>query len=91
MIKDSKIKEWYRKIKDHKKNKVTKILDVDYAHLRLKEGDDLFVTRFGLPYLENLKPENFWTDEKWRENNAIRLSGTSSVYRIYQAPKVTIH
>ncbi|MFH1996107.1 MAG: hypothetical protein ABIJ27_03805 [Candidatus Omnitrophota bacterium] len=82
MIKDSRIKEWYRNVKDRKKNGAAKILGVDSAHLKLKKGDDLFVTRFGMPFLENLKPENFWTDTTWRDRNAVRLSGTSSVYKI---------
>ncbi|MFC1576736.1 hypothetical protein ACFL3N_00160 [Candidatus Omnitrophota bacterium] len=82
MIKDSKIKDWYKINKGNKKIGVANILGVDYAHLRLKKGDDLFVTRYGLSFLKNLLPENFWTDNKWRENNSIRLSGSSCVYKV---------
>jgi len=82
MIKDIKIKEWYEKNKDHRKNEITKILDVEYAHLELKDNSDLYFTSNGLPFIENLKPENFWTDKRWLDKNSKRLLGTGSVYKI---------
>jgi hypothetical protein len=42
-----------------------KILGVDYHHLALPGGEDLYVTEHGLPFIENLLPKNFWTDEDW--------------------------
>lgn len=36
------------------------LLNVDYIHLRLKDGADLYVTRHGQPFLEHLKPENWF-------------------------------
>ena len=82
MIEDIKIREWFHKNKDNRKSEVTKILSVEYAHLFLENGDDLYITRHGLPFIENLKPENFWTDKRWFEKNSERLSGTSSLYKI---------
>jgi hypothetical protein len=79
MIKDIQIKKWYEK---HKDQDVDRILEVDYAHLEFKNGADLYVTKHGLPFIENLKPQNFWTDEEWFKENSVRLSGTSSVYRV---------
>jgi hypothetical protein len=59
-----------------------KILNVNYAHKRFKNGDDLYVTSYGLPYFEHLDPHNFLTDDEWFENNSIRLSGSSTTYKV---------
>jgi len=82
MIKDIRIKKWFYADKNHKKNKIVKILGVEYAHLKLKKADDLYVTADGTSFVENLKPENYWTDKKWFEKNSIKLSGTSSIYKV---------
>jgi hypothetical protein len=59
-----------------------RILGVDYTHLALNEKGDLFLTDFGVPFIDCLLPENFWSDQEWFEKNSQRLSGTSSIYRI---------
>jgi len=82
MIEDAKIKEWFYKSKDHEKNTIARILGVEYAHVKLENEDDMYFTKYGLSFLENLQPENFWTDEQWFNKNSIRLSGTSTVYRV---------
>ncbi|MFC1631253.1 hypothetical protein ACFL1I_08270 [Candidatus Omnitrophota bacterium] len=82
MIKDLRIRKWYEKNKGHKKNEIAKILGVEYAHLKLKGVDDLFVTSLGLPFIEHLRPENFWTDKHWLDKNSKRLSGTGCAYRV---------
>ena len=82
MIKDGKIKEWFLNNTDHERNMVSRILDVDYAHMKLINEDDLYITKYGMPFIEHLKPENFWTDRKWFAENSIKLSGTSSVYKV---------
>jgi len=61
---------------------VVRILNVDYVHLHLPTGDDIYVTSLGLPFLDNLRPENFWTDEKWFRENSCSLSGTSCLYKV---------
>lgn len=63
-----------------------RVLDVEYAHVQLPGGDDLYFTEFGLPMVEQLMPENYWTDKDWFRAHHQRLSGTSTVYRIETRP-----
>jgi hypothetical protein len=63
-----------------------RVLDVEYAHVRLPGGDDLYLTEFGLPLAEQLMPENYWTDKDWFRGHSERLSGTSTLYRIATRP-----
>jgi hypothetical protein len=55
---------------------------VDYHHLALPGGDDLYLTGYGLPFRVNLLPANFWTDSDWFKNHSERLRGTSTLYKI---------
>lgn len=64
---------------------VLKLLGVDYAHIKTEDGGDLYVTRYGLPCLENLKPEN-WYEKEWFKTHRERLIGTSTVYRVTTKP-----
>jgi hypothetical protein len=59
-----------------------RVLGVDYYHLTLSGGDDLYITEYGLPFIENLLPENFWTDTNWFKNHSERLRGTSTLYKV---------
>jgi len=59
-----------------------RVFGIDYHHLSLAGGDDLYVTEYGLPFIENLLPENFWTDKVWFKNHSQRLRGTSTIYKI---------
>jgi hypothetical protein len=61
---------------------IIRALHVNYLHIKLANGDDLYLTKYGLPIYKNLMPENYWSDKKWLKNNSIKLSGTSSVYKI---------
>ena len=74
MIEDSNIRAWYRKNKNPEKNDIIKILGLEYAHLILGNEDDLYVTRFGLPFIKNLHPKNFLTDKTWFDENSTRVS-----------------
>jgi hypothetical protein len=58
------------------------VFGVDYHHLSLPGGDDLYVTEHGLPFIENLLPENFWTDNKWFKEHSEKLRGTSTLYKV---------
>ncbi len=58
-----------------------RLLEVDYVHVPTTNGGDLYVTRFGLPFLQHLQLEN-WRDKEWFEEKRQRLQGTSVVYRI---------
>jgi len=63
-----------------------RVLGVDYAHLKLANGADLYVTDHGRSFVDLLRPENILTDRAWFEQNAVRLSGTSAVYRVRTKP-----
>ncbi len=57
------------------------VLGVKYLHLRMKDGSDLYVTEYGLPFTKCLMPESHWSDEKWMKEHSQRLPGTSAIYR----------
>jgi hypothetical protein len=59
-----------------------RILNVNYAHKKYENGDDLYVTQYGLPLIKLLDPNNFIRDNKWFRNNSIRLSGSSTTYKV---------
>ena len=42
-----------------------RILGIEYAHIRLPNEDDLYVTLDGLPFIEQLMPRNWWSDKDW--------------------------
>jgi hypothetical protein len=62
------------------------VLGTTYAHFALPGGDELYVTEHGLPFLDCLRPENFWLDREWIRAHRRRLSGSSSIYRIQTRP-----
>jgi len=57
------------------------LLGVPYAHFKTADGSELFLTRFGIPFLEQLAPEN-WYAPDWFEKHRVRLQGTSTIYRV---------
>jgi len=59
-----------------------KVLDVEYTHLILGNKDDLYVTELGLPFIEYLRPDDFWNDKEWFNKNSVKLLGTSCVYKV---------
>ncbi len=61
---------------------IEKILNVYYLHFRFEQNDDLYITQFGIPFIENLKPCNFLTDRNWYETNSVRLSGSGCTYKV---------
>jgi hypothetical protein len=60
----------------------TRIFGVDYYHLSLSDGDDLYVTDYGLPFIEHLLPKNFWTDKHWFKTHSEKLRGTSTIFKV---------
>jgi len=65
------------------------VFGVDYLHVQLACGDELYITRYGIPYVKNLMPDNFWSDREWFKNNSVKLfghlrkyGGTSAIYRV---------
>lgn len=61
------------------------LLGVDYLHLKTAGGGDLYLTRFGRPFWQNLLPQN-WHAREWFEARSERLEGTSSVYKVPTRP-----
>jgi hypothetical protein len=82
MIEDDQIKAWYFNQRDNANHEIVKVLDVEYAHIHSENQYDLYLTKYGLPFSEILKPEHFWTDKNWFRENSERLSGTSSIYKV---------
>ncbi|MBN8215825.1 MAG: hypothetical protein J0L75_04245 [Spirochaetes bacterium] len=64
------------------KRESLRIFDVEYEHLLLEDGSELFLTAEGRKHEAHLHPEDLWGDAEWIARRAVRLSGTSSVYRI---------
>jgi hypothetical protein len=56
------------------------IFDIDYNHIILPDGDELYLTHHGQPFMEHLHPHNFLTDKEWFKRNSVKLSGHSSRY-----------
>jgi hypothetical protein len=59
-----------------------RIFDVDYIHIKLNNDDELYLTKYGVPFIENLMPNNFLTDNDWYQNNSEGLSGSSGLRKI---------
>ena len=58
------------------------ILDVEYLHLQLYDGSDLYITEYGRPFIRQLLPENYWSDREWFAGHNVKLCGTGSLYKI---------
>lgn len=67
------------------KAKTLNLLGVEYVQVKTADGGDLYLTKFGTPFYENLKPES-WFEPTWFETHRERLSGTSMVYRVHTKP-----
>src|ERR1044071_416990 len=63
----------------------TSILGVEYTCLKTEDGSDLLLTRFGLPFKEQLAPRN-WYEPTWFAQHRIRLEGTSTIYKVSTRP-----
>ncbi len=59
--------------------RIIEVFGVRYAHLKTKDGGDMWVTDLGRPFMECLAPER-WYEEGWFAKTGRRLEGTSSVY-----------
>ena len=61
---------------------VEKIFGVYYLHIICDNSDDLYLTRYGLPFVQQLFPWNFLTDKSWFEAYSEKLAGTSTTYKV---------
>jgi len=68
--------------RDHK---AVSLLGVDYIHLKTATGSELYLTRFGARFHEQLLPEN-WHESEWFAAKRTRLLGTSTIYRLPSKP-----
>jgi len=68
-------------LENHPEEVYSRFLNVDYIHIKTEDGGDLYVTRHGLPFLNNLRPQN-WYEKKWFKENREKLTGTSTVYKV---------
>lgn len=57
------------------------LLGVQYRHLTTAEGGELYLTEYGWPFWEHLRPEN-WHVKEWFEEKRTRLVGTGTVYHV---------
>ncbi len=62
-----------------------RILGVNYAHFKTDDDGDLYITEYGLPFLDHLRPEN-WYESEWFQTRRERLQGSSAVYRVPTRP-----
>jgi hypothetical protein len=63
------------------------LIGVDYVRLKTGDGGDLYLTSFGLPFQEQLAPEN-WYAQDWFAARCTRLVGTSTIYKV---PTKSVH
>ncbi len=72
--------EWAEELFAHQP--VVAVLGVDYLHLQMSDGADLYLTEHALPFAKCLLPENHWRDAAWRDSHRVRLLGSSDVFRM---------
>jgi len=60
-------------------------LGVDYWHRVTADGGDLYLTRHGLPFHQQLDPSH-WHGTGWFDARRQRLPGTSVIYRVPTRP-----
>jgi hypothetical protein len=44
--------------------------------------DDLYITAYGLPIIQNIMPDNFLADKDWFNINSLKLSGSGNTYKV---------
>lgn len=64
---------------------VISLLGVDYVRQNTRDGGDLYLTGFGVPFREQLAPEN-WFAPDWFAATRTRLLGTSTIYKVPTKP-----
>lgn len=63
------------------KKLLTNILGVVYVHKKTPDGGDIYITEFAQSSQKQLKINN-WYEKTWFNKHRVRLTGTSSVYRV---------
>lgn len=62
-----------------------RIYGTNYVHLRPDGEGDLYITEYGLPFIDHLMPDN-WYEDSWFTAHRQRLEGSSAVYRVPTRP-----
>ena len=77
------IEKYYRKKRKFlvTTQSIINLLGVVYAHTKMSDDGDLYLTEHGLMYSDLLNVEN-WYEKEWFLDNRERLTGTSSVFRV---------
>ncbi|HYA11992.1 MAG TPA: hypothetical protein VEF37_03300, partial [Thermodesulfovibrionales bacterium] len=63
------------------KKTLVNVLGVVYAHIKTRDGGDLYLTRFAEKYEKHFDIEN-WYEKSWFNEYKMKLKGTGSVYRV---------
>ncbi|HEY3325295.1 MAG TPA: hypothetical protein VGP72_32885 [Planctomycetota bacterium] len=58
---------------------IAQVLGVDYVHLRTPDAGDFYLTQYGMPIYDLIRPEN-WYESDWFSQHRTKLAGTSTVY-----------
>lgn len=65
------------------------VFGVEYLHIALPDGDDLYVTDYGIPFLGNILPDCVFTDREWFDSHSTslrslgpRAAATSCAYKV---------
>ena len=69
------------------------VFGVKYVHVPLTHGGDLYFAEYGVPWIDNLMPDKFWTDKEWFTANSSKLfghdhpsGGSGTIYRVRTKP-----
>jgi len=57
---------------------VISLIGVDYFRFKTREGGELYLTGFGVPFRDHLAPENCYAPD-WFNEPRVRLVGTSAI------------
>jgi hypothetical protein len=64
---------------------VISLIGVDYFWFETRDGGDLYLTRFGVPFRDHPAPENWYAPDGFTEQR-VRLVGTSAIYKVPTKP-----
>ncbi len=59
-----------------------KVFGLQYSHLRTDCGGDLWITEYGLPWIDHLMPDKWYTDNYYCEHGERLGKSTGTVYRV---------
>ncbi|MBI5503275.1 MAG: hypothetical protein HY899_00625 [Deltaproteobacteria bacterium] len=64
---------------------IVRAFGVTYGHVHSSEGGDLYVTRYGWPFLAQLLPANWYAEQRYSRQGTA-LPGSGHVYRVSTQP-----